>query len=303
MILGYHRIAQSSESLDEICVSPENFAEQLQELRNRAHPIRLSELVQHMKDGSLPDRSVAVTFDDGYADNLYTAKPLLEKYDIPATVFVCTGYMGKEFWWDELDRLVAGSQADPGALQLRVGEGQFEWRETNVRREGRPSTSLKRLRRALYQFLLSLDRQERDRAMSLIRGWSGVSPPGSSAARAMSEAELLRLADGGLIEIGAHTRHHPILPELSLEAQKEEIQSGKADLEAVLGREVVGFSYPNGRATAEVKGLVREMGFRYACASLRDVVRPGSDLFDLSRFWQEDVNGEKLAKRLNRWLN
>jgi peptidoglycan/xylan/chitin deacetylase (PgdA/CDA1 family) len=303
LILGYHRISSSPRVLDEGCVSPDNFAEHLHELRKGTHPIRLSELVQHLKDGSLPDKSIAVTFDDGYADNLYTAKPLLEKYEIPATVFICTGYMGKEFWWDELERLVTGSQTDLHSLHLQAGGKRFEWHETNVSSEPGEPALRHEFRLALYQFLLSLDVEDQNQAMGLIRSWSGVSSPVDSTPRAMSEEELLRLVDGGLIELGAHTRHHPMLPQLSFERQREEIQSSKKDLETLLSKKISGFSYPNGRATVDAKRLVREMDFAYACTSLHDVVGPGSDLYELTRFWQQDADGERFLKRLNRWMS
>jgi peptidoglycan/xylan/chitin deacetylase (PgdA/CDA1 family) len=138
--------------------------------------------------------------------------------------------------------------------------------------------------------------------MGVIRSWSEVSSPGTSAPRAMSEDELLRLVDGGLIELGAHTRHHPMLPQLSFERQKEEIQSSKRDLEALLSEKIAGFSYPNGRATVVAKGLVREMGFAYACTSLHDVVRPGSDVYELTRFWQKDVDGDQFWQGLRLWI-
>jgi peptidoglycan/xylan/chitin deacetylase (PgdA/CDA1 family) len=301
LILGYHRISSSTGALDEDCVSPENFAEQLDVLRKNMHPIRLSKLVQHLKDGYLPDKSIAITFDDGYADNLYTAKPLLEKYEIPATAFICTGYMGKEFWWDELDRLVTGSQTDLHRLQLQVGGKQFEWHKAMESPAERQPTSRGEFCRALYQFLLLLDAADQNQAMGVIRSWSEVSSPGISAPRAMSEEELLRLVDGGLIELGAHTRHHPLLPQLSFERQKEEIQSSKKDLEALLSKKIVGFSYPNGRATVESKGFVREMGFSYACTSLHDVVRPGGDVYELTRFWQKDVDGDQFLQGLRLW--
>ena len=51
------------------------------------------------------------------------------------------------------------------------------------------------------------------------------------------------------------------------------------------------------------KRLVRELGFNYACTSLHDVVRPGSDVYELTRFWQQDVDGEGFVKGLNRWMN
>ena len=303
LILGYHRIGTSPEALAENCVSPENFADQLHEIRKHTHPVRLSGLVQHLKDASLPQKAIAITFDDGYADNLYIAKPLLEKYEIPATVFICTGYLGKEFWWDELERLVTCSQTDLRTLHLQVGGKQFEWHETNVTLEDGQPALRHGFYRALNQFLLSLDVEDQNHAMGLIRNWSDASSPGISTPRAMSEQELLQLVDGGLIELGAHTRHHPMLPQLSFERQKDEIASSKQDLETLLSEKIAGFSYPNGRATMAAKQLVRETDFTYACTSLHDVVRPGSDLYELTRFWQQDVDGEMFVKRLNRWMN
>src|SRR5688572_19936628 len=298
LIVGYHRISSSPGVLDEVCVSPENFAEHLHELRKHMHPLHLSKLVQHLKDGSLPDKSIAVTFDDGYADNLYTAKPLLEKYDIPATVFVCTGYKGKEFWWDEMARLVTGSQTDLSRLHLQGGGKQFEWHKATVGPEDGQPALREKFCRALYRFLLPLDVEDQNQAMGVIRSWSEVSAPGISAPRALSEDELLRLVEGNLIEFGAHTRHHPMLPQLSFERQKEEIQSSKRELDALLSAKIAGFSYPNGRATVDAKALVREMGFTYACTSLHDVVRPGSDVYELTRFWQKDVGGDQFWQGL-----
>jgi peptidoglycan/xylan/chitin deacetylase (PgdA/CDA1 family) len=304
LILGYHRISVQGDFY-EVCVSPENFAEHLHELRKRTHPIRLSKLVQHLRDGSLPDKAVAITFDDGYTDNLYAAKPLLEKYEIPATVFICTGYMGREFWWDELERLVTCSQTDLGALRLHAGGKQFEWHGANMSLKAEEPAVRHKFCRALYHFLLSLDVGEQNNAMGLIRSWCKVSPPEIStqrAIRAMTEHELLQLVDGGLIELGAHTRHHPMLPQLSFERQREEIESSKKDLETLLGKRIAGFSYPNGRATMDAKRLIQEMGFAYACTSLHDVVRPRSDVYELTRFWQQDLNGDQFVKRLNRWM-
>ena len=76
-----------------------------------AIPMQLAELVAGVGSDNLPRRAVAVTFDDGYADNLYNAKPILTALDVPATVFVTTGNLGKQFWWDELDCAVDGVEA------------------------------------------------------------------------------------------------------------------------------------------------------------------------------------------------
>jgi peptidoglycan/xylan/chitin deacetylase (PgdA/CDA1 family) len=303
LILGYHRISVAADDFHQVCVSPENFAGHMEALREYAYPISLSNLVQSLKQNVLPPKSVAVTFDDGYVDNLYAAKPILEKYDIPATAFICTGYIGREFWWDELERLLLSSPADPRELRLQVGRAPFKWDPPQANSEtGNPKVK-RQFRRALYHFLLSLDVEDQNHAMGLIRRWSEVSSQGRSTPRAMNEEELLRLVDGGLIELGAHTRNHPMLQQLSPERQKDEIQSSKKDLETLLAENIAGFSYPNGRATVESKWLVRESGFAYACTSRHDVVRPGSDLYELTRFWQPDVDGEEFVKRLNRWMS
>jgi peptidoglycan/xylan/chitin deacetylase (PgdA/CDA1 family) len=93
-----------------------------------------------------------------------------------------------------------------------------------------------------------------------------------------------------------------MLPRLSVNRQREEILSGKQDMEALLGRPVAGFSYPNGRATGDAKQIVREAGFTYACTSLHDVVRPGSDAYELTRFWQKDVDGDAFLQGLKLWM-
>ena len=300
LILGYHRIA--SETRDEYggCVTPQHFAEQMELLKKHTHPISLRELVQQLKESSLRPRSVAITFDDGYADNLYQAKPILEKYAIPAMVFVCTGYAGKEFWWEELARLVASSQAELSALCLDVEGMRFVWDQAKLSPEA--GVDLRRkFHRALYNFLLTLDVEEQNQAMNTIRSWSGVSSS-KTTARAMTHDELMQIGDDGLIELGAHTQHHPMLPRLSLGRQKEEIVSSKQDLEALLGRRVDGFAYPNGRATDDAKRIVREVGFEFACTSLHDVVRPASNLYELTRFWQRDVDGDRFLRGLKSWM-
>src|SRR5262245_22040769 len=104
LILMYHRVAEPPMDPWYLSVSPRHFAEQLDVLRQHARLLRVDQLSRALRDGDVPDRSVVVTFDDGYADNLRTAKSLLELYNVPATVFLTTGYIGqdREFWWDEL---------------------------------------------------------------------------------------------------------------------------------------------------------------------------------------------------------
>ncbi|MDE3052180.1 MAG: polysaccharide deacetylase family protein, partial [Nitrospirota bacterium] len=76
-----------------LCVTPEHFKEHVEILRNNACPMALGEMVRALRDNTLPRRAVAVTFDDGYADNLLNGKPSLERYEVPATVYVISGFV------------------------------------------------------------------------------------------------------------------------------------------------------------------------------------------------------------------
>jgi len=194
------------------------------------------------------------------------------------------------------------SRADPRALRLQPGGVQFQWDLLQAGLEVENPEVRKQFRHALYNSLLSLDVEAQNHAMDVIRDWSGLPSDETRATRTMNKEELLQLADGGLMEIGAHTRHHPMLPGLSFERQREEIHTNKRELEALLGKPVTAFAYPNGRATADTKQIIRDAGFEYACTSLHDVVRPEGDIFELTRFWQKDLVADKFMQGLNRWM-
>lgn len=192
------------------------------------------------------------------------------------------------------------SQAELDALRLETREKSFVWGQPKVSPEAGFKVRRK-FHHALYNFLLALDLEEQSQVMDMIRSWAGVSS-NETTARVLTHDELLQLADGGLIELGAHTRSHPMLPRLAVERQREEIITNKHELEEILGRHVDGFAYPNGKATADAKQIVREAGFAFACTSLHDVVRPASDVHELTRFWQKDVNGDKFLRGVRLWM-
>ena len=85
LILGYHRIASPISDPWGLCVAPERFEQQLEAIRHHARPVSLPDLRQALVDGAPLETAVAVTFDDGYADLLTEALPLLESHRVPAT--------------------------------------------------------------------------------------------------------------------------------------------------------------------------------------------------------------------------
>jgi peptidoglycan/xylan/chitin deacetylase (PgdA/CDA1 family) len=118
LILGYHRVAEARHDPGAMCVSPRHFAEQLAVVRDCARPVSLRQLLAMLDNGRLPRRLVALTFDDGYADNLSHAWPLLDQYEVPATLFVATGYIGgRSFDWED-----GGQESQPPARPLTAAE-------------------------------------------------------------------------------------------------------------------------------------------------------------------------------------
>ena len=221
-ILMYHRVLPAGVDVWRLNVSPEHFAEQLEVLRARMRPVSLRTLVEHIKSGRVESRSVAVTFDDGYANNLELGVPALERCDVPATVFVTTGYTGavREFWWDDLERLLVHERALPQRLELTVGSWRQQWDTGSAGGAGQDlsgtaSSAAPGSRLALYHdvwlALRTLSNEDRQEALAHVRAWSGTSDAPRSSHRAMTRDEVARMAAHPLMEIGAHTVHHSYL--------------------------------------------------------------------------------------------
>src|ERR1700722_18178605 len=118
----YHRIGDAPCDPWGLSVHPERFEQHLQRLRRFAEPTPLRHIAAALESGDSSRRAIAITFDDGYADNLHIAAPLLARYDIPSTIFVTTGYIDapREFWWDELERILLTPAELPEELFLRL---------------------------------------------------------------------------------------------------------------------------------------------------------------------------------------
>jgi peptidoglycan/xylan/chitin deacetylase (PgdA/CDA1 family) len=292
LILGYHRVAKTEVDGFDICVSPEHFSEQMAFVRRNYHPISLNEMVSGLISGSLPHKSIAVTFDDGYADNLYAAEPILERFEIPAAVFISPGNLGKPFWWNELESIILSTPRLPGYLLLPVGGDMIEWEG------GDRKTFLDHL----YRILLQKNSEVRNQVLTILKNITGWHSGDQQECRSLTAKEIQTLTKDGLVDVGAHTMNHPILTHLSIDQQHEEIYSSKVSLEKILGRPIEGFAYPNGIYSPKTTALVKEVGFRYACSSRRDVVLRKGDRFQLPRFWPGDWNEERLSGDLRVWL-
>jgi peptidoglycan/xylan/chitin deacetylase (PgdA/CDA1 family) len=322
LILLYHRIAEPDSDPWQLAVSPQHFDEHLQALSEYGRQMRLRKLSEALQNDMLSRRSVIVTFDDGYADNLINAKPLLEKYGVPATVFITTGYTGinREFWWDELDRLFLQPGRLPAALSFTMNETRYNWQlgeaadydETlyNRNREWRAwqeddPTARHSVYRSLWRLMHPMADSDRQSLREELLSWAGAAESARPKLRALLREEVIELARGGLVEIGCHTATHPQLSALDSESQREEICRSKVELEETLGHPVTSFAYPYGQKrdyTSETIKLVRDAGFDCACSTSVGVVERDSNRFELPRAQVTDMDGESFSRLLTEWL-
>ena len=297
LILGYHRVADEPTDPFSLCVSPENFRQQLDVILHYGHPVGLGDLVEAMSSDARLDRSVGVTFDDGYVDVLTSARPLLTQARVPATVFVVTGLLGREFWWDALWRTLQIPNRLPDRLCLPMNGGALEWASPDAHSDARRDLLFK-----LHARLAPLSDEQRQEALGELSIWAGVRAEKPTTRRALEPDEVIELARGDLIEVGAHGSTHASLPALDADRQRSEIQGSKTDLERLIGRPVVSFSYPHGGWSPQTTAIVRGSGYARACTSTNDLVRPDSDCFELPRFWVPNWSGERFSRWLAWWL-
>lgn len=318
VVLLYHRVFDPSFDPLLLSVSRENFNDQIEHLRSRYTVLSLRELLEALDRGRVPRQGVAVTFDDGYGDNASNARPVLERHGVPATVFVASGYVeaGREFWWDELERVLFLAPRLPERVCLTVAGAVYEWDvesaarmsvaerlegdEWSVLREDNP-TPLHKAYRELHALLSPLTAETRGFVMSELRTQTGDERQHRPDYLAMTREQVRALAAGGLVEVGAHTVTHPVLSALSPEAAAREIRQSKRDLEEVLSAPVTSFAYPYGSRGAYSEqnvAAVRGAGLTAACSNFGGTVRTGADRYQLNRTLVRNWRADEFARRL-----
>jgi peptidoglycan/xylan/chitin deacetylase (PgdA/CDA1 family) len=314
-ILVYHRIAPPSRDPHGHGVTPRHFAEQMEVLRRVARPMPLSAVLAGCRSGALPERAVAVTFDDGYVSTLVEALPVLERFDVPAAIHVVTGAIGRgrELWWDELETIVLGAGPLPPVVRVTIGSTPYGWaiRESPGMRLDEEQQTWRigeRARHPRLQMLAGLHRSlqtvtpaEREQALAALAEACGVPRPSvRESHRSLSLDELGLLARSPLIELGAHTVSHPALAGLSRAVQVAEVGDSKRQLEAWLGRPVTLFAYPCWPWSCDDVSVeaVRAAGFDSAVTVHPRAVRCAADPLLVPRLLAEDENGDDFEQRL-----
>jgi len=166
-----------------------------------------------------------------------------------------------------------------------------------------PQTNRQRIFRTLHGVLMEATEEDRQAALRQMRAWSRIDGLARLTHRILTVEELGRLADGRLIDGGAHTITHSRLPELSPGQARHEIAGSKATIECYLGRKVFGFSYPYGAYDPETAVTVCRAGFTHALGVAAARIEHGrADLYGLPRVSPGNWDGDRFSRVLDNWL-
>jgi peptidoglycan/xylan/chitin deacetylase (PgdA/CDA1 family) len=242
-------------------VSLETFSAHMEYLRRHYHVVPLSEIAAAARSGTtLPRRSVGLTFDDGYANNVTRAAPVLSRFHMRATLFLATDYIGgtDPFWWDELAGII--SEANP-----RRYDADETWGAIDLGSEAGVA-------RLLHQGRLLLEAARRNVRRQLLDSLGGVllgnrkKPAYQEELRPATWKELGGASE--VFEYGGHTAEHRVLDRLEAGETIEDLRRCRVALQDRLGAHAVpSFCYPAGRVTDAVATLVRGAGFTTAVTS------------------------------------
>jgi peptidoglycan/xylan/chitin deacetylase (PgdA/CDA1 family) len=223
---------------------------------------------------------VVITADDGYSDFYEVAFPLLREFQLPAMLFVVTGFLdGKTwFWWDRLEHMLA--QAEPCRLELPFDQQTLEVDLTSS--QARNQTWHRIADRCRF-----LPDETKESLLAQLARQLGIDPtegppPGY---RPLTWEQLQDMIGQGL-QVGAHTVHHPVLTRVTLQTARSEIIESGRRLSEKIGRPVRWFCYPQGGPAdfnSDLQEIVREADYDGCYIAYQDLERP-QDRYAMPRY-------------------
>jgi peptidoglycan/xylan/chitin deacetylase (PgdA/CDA1 family) len=248
-----------------------------------ANVVPLDDALRALDEGRpLPPRAVALTFDDGYRDQLELAVPMLERLGLPATFFLVPGLLDGTArpWWE-----VVGWLLDRATRDAVVWEG----RAVGLRGAAQRRSSLRLISERLKR------RDSRAREAAITELTDGCRPVGSPTERArfMDWADARELARRGFA-VGSHSQQHAILSQESDTEQRRDLELSRRQLEQELEVPVELLGYPNGTALDYDQGTIaaaRAAGYLHAVTTITGWTRPATPCFEVRRFVLQPERG------------
>jgi peptidoglycan/xylan/chitin deacetylase (PgdA/CDA1 family) len=319
IVLVYHRVADLESDVWRLAVDRHNFEQHLAVLKNNWQVLSLPELIDDLQQNKIKDRSIAITFDDGYIDNYLNAKPLLEKYQVPATFFISSGNLNSstEFWWDELEYIFLYTYVLPQILTIQIGDSliYFDLEEENVLTQDHsilhkmwnalvhnPPTLRSKLYLKVWEAFMTLSIEEKQECLNQIKIWAGKSYPMRNNYHSMNIEQLKEISSNNLFNIGGHTISHPDLAILQVDKLNHEIRGNKAFLENIISKNLDFFAYPYGRNNGGTELVTAQSGYIAAFTTDPKLILKNSPIYKLGRFHVGNWDGDTFKKFLEKLI-
>ncbi|MEM0899120.1 MAG: polysaccharide deacetylase family protein [Pseudomonadota bacterium] len=263
-ILMLHRVSRktSTGSINSfLSVSPKFLDEALTLLRRSGYVFcSIDEIGARLRDSIDPEQKfLAVTLDDGYRDNMTTAKPIFEAHRVPYTIYVCPGFADRyaHLWWENLATIIENQNR----IAFPTGDG-MGWLDcdTNARKQAAYDK--------LCDFVTNdLDEHEQRRFVDDLCVAYGLDPKAHVDAEMMNWDELRLINQSRLCTIGAHTLNHFHLARLDRDEAVREMEQSATAIALELGERPKHFAFPYGSSKAAGRretDIARELGFETA---------------------------------------
>lgn len=210
---------------------------------------------------ALGARSVALTFDDGFADSYELALPILKRYGLPATIFVATAFVdGKTVPWAcRLAHIIQHGR--PPGTPLGVDGVAINLNDRAARLKSLLSLAAR---------LTDMERDRREAVLLSVADKLGVDDVWRVGKEMLNWDQLRRMQAQGFV-CGAHTSNHCQLSQLSSADIRREIAEGREELEYQLKEKVETFAYPYGKRhhlDERAAAISRDLGFKAACTAV-----------------------------------
>ena len=254
-ILVYHRVVKDEQIEEDLelglTVSCSNFERHIKELKSKYKICSMNEFVENLKKKT-NEFMIAITFDDGYKDNLYQALPILTKHEVPASIYITTRFLNKDvnIWWYELADIIQNRTE----INFQYQEKKFYFLLEN-----------KKQKLTAYQNLIKLFKNLRiDKQNELMEKITNTKKRKNYSKICLNSEEILMLEKNPLITIGSHGHNHLNLKILSDDEVKYEITKSLEILENLLNRKVKHFAYPFGgkdQVSIREYNIIEDMDF------------------------------------------
>ncbi|MHA1878012.1 MAG: polysaccharide deacetylase family protein, partial [Promethearchaeota archaeon] len=251
----YHNFYKKDDELhNNVCLNIHEFEKQIIYLKKFYNIISLEKLVNYIESGEdIPRFSVVLTFDDGYMNNYLLAYPILEKYNIHATIFLTTAYIDSTDWlWvNKLEYIITETKS----RDLRVtipGYNEMHWSINNMKDRNSAYENLKNVLKFIPHNILLNIIHTIAKELSVKVDYTKVSN------YKMLTKEVLIKMKKKYISYGSHTNNHKILTNLGKLEYKKEIIDSKKRLEKIVKEKILFFAYPNGNYNSEIEDVVKK---------------------------------------------